>query len=274
MWQSYAAQAGIGLAAGLFGGLLGIGGSVVIIPGLIIYLSHTAAGYSGDDQHLIQASAMICNVFVGAASVLSHRRAGAIVLPVTKGIIPPSLIGILTGVAISNCAFFSQDKGKYLATLFSFFLGYVTIYNLWRFFSKTSHSDNNLPQTFSVWKYIAVGFPTGLLGGLLGIGGGSISVPLQQMILKMPLRHAIANSAATITVVSFAGAVYKNATISQHNISLKETLLLAGMLVPTAIVGSYFGGRLTHFLPRKVLRVIFVVFMGYMAWQTFIKSLG
>ncbi len=274
MWQ-YAAQAGIGLAAGLFGGLLGIGGSVVIIPGLIIYLSHTAAGYSGTDQHLIQASAMVCNVFVGAAAVLSHRRAGAIVPAVAKGIIPPSLVGIVLGVAVSNCAFFSQEKGRYLATLFAFFLAYVTVYNVWRFFSKVAFADSYpADQPVTVWKLIAVGFPTGLLGGLLGIGGGSISVPLQQLILKMPLRHAIANSAASIMIVSLAGAVYKNATIAQHGISLSRSLLLAGMLVPTAIVGSYFGSWLTHYLPRKMLRVIFVLFMGYMAWQTFSKSLG
>ncbi len=56
----------IGLVAGILGGLLGIGGSLIIIPGMVIYMSHTAAGYHGIDQHLLQAAAMIVNVFVAA----------------------------------------------------------------------------------------------------------------------------------------------------------------------------------------------------------------
>jgi hypothetical protein len=44
------------------------------------------------------------------------------------------------------------------------------------------------------------------------------------------------------------------------------------MLIPTAILGSYLGGRLTHALPRKVLRMIFIAFMVAMAYLTFTKA--
>lgn len=54
----------IGIAMGSFGGLLGIGGSVVTIPALVLAF--------GENQHLYQASAMLCNFFVGGAATLVH----------------------------------------------------------------------------------------------------------------------------------------------------------------------------------------------------------
>ena len=57
----------LGLLAGALGGLVGVGGSIVIIPVLTLLLNK--------DQHLSQATAMIINVLVAAASLLQHHRA-------------------------------------------------------------------------------------------------------------------------------------------------------------------------------------------------------
>jgi len=88
----------------------------------------------------------------------------------------------------------------------------------------------------------------------------------------VPLRRAIANSAATIPFASCVGAIHKNLTLAGHGVAISESLLLAAMLIPTAIVGSYFGGRLTHVLPRRVLRIIFVFFLATVAILTFGKA--
>ena len=80
----------IGLSAGLLGGLLGIGGSVLIIPGLILYMS-AAGTYDGTEQHLIQAAAMICNVFIAAPAVIAHWRNRAVMLPVIVWLAPSAL---------------------------------------------------------------------------------------------------------------------------------------------------------------------------------------
>jgi uncharacterized membrane protein YfcA len=86
------------------------------------------------------------------------------------------------------------------------------------------------------------------------------------------LRRAIANSAATILCVSPIGALFKNATLSQHGTEVTRSLELALLLIPTAMLGSYVGGRLTHALPRRVLRVVFIVFMVTMAYLTFARA--
>ena len=265
-------QAAIGFAAGLLGGLLGIGGSVIIIPALIIYLSHTG-GYAGSSQHLLQAAAMICNVFVAAPAVVAHWRARAIMKSVVVFLIPSALVGIFLGVMVSNTSSFARENGAYLAMILAGFLVYVAAYNTWRLLGKTDlgrHFDEH--RKLPPWSVIAVGIPMGFTAGLLGIGGGAICVPLQQILLKVPLRRAIANSATTIVCVSAIGAVYKNLTLPDHGIPVTSSLQLAAMLIPTAIVGSYLGGRLTHALPRKVLRLVFIVFMTTIAYLTFSKA--
>ena len=64
----------IGLVAGVLGGMLGVGGSVIIIPGMTIVL--------GYDQHLYQAAAMVANVAVSIPATMRHYKAGAVMAPV------------------------------------------------------------------------------------------------------------------------------------------------------------------------------------------------
>ncbi len=259
----------IGLSAGLLGGLLGIGGSVLIIPGLILYMS-AAGTYDGTEQHLIQAAAMICNVFIAAPAVIAHWRNRAVMLPVIVWLAPSALAGIVLGVSLSNTSAFARQNGAYLAMLLAAFLLYVAGYNTWRLIDKTRLADRFDEKTrLPAWKVLAVGLPMGLFGGLLGIGGGAICVPLQQTILRIPLRRAIANSAATIVLISSVGALQKNFTLPAHGFSPLESLQLAALLAPTAILGSYVGGVLTHRLPRKVLRGVFIVFMLTVSVLTF-----
>lgn len=261
-------QAMVGLLAGLLGGLLGIGGSVIIIPALILYLRQTG-DYTGSAQHLLQAAAMICNVCIAAPSALAHWRAKAIMRQVVIVLIPTALVGIFLGVTTSNSSAFARQNGAYLAMILAGFLLYVAGYNSWSFFRQPSivpQPDHCAP---SGWRVAAVGMPMGFIAGLLGVGGGIIAVPMQQIVLRIPLRRAIANSAATILAVSVLGALYKNATLPSHGIPIWASIQLAAMIVPTAMFGAYLGGRLTHVLPRKLLLIIFIVFMTTIAILTF-----
>ena len=265
--------AAVGIVAGLAGGLLGIGGSIIIIPALILYLGTTEAGFQGHDQHLLQAAAMITNVFVAAPSVIAHYRARAIVRPVVMVLVPTAVLGVLMGVAVSDSSAFARQNGSYLAMMLSGFLAYVACYNIWRLVRKTDREGEFGEDTkLSPWKIAAAGIPMGLTAGLLGIGGGAVCVPIQQVLLKIPLRKAIANSATTIVFSAFIGAVHKNYTLSTHGVDVVDSLQLAGTLIPTAILGSYFGGKLTHLMPKRALRVVFIIFMAIVSWVTFNKA--
>jgi len=256
--DEYLTLLGIGLVAGLSGGLLGIGGSVVMIPAMTLAL--------GPSQHLYQGAAMIASFFVAFPSVIEHRRAGAILGPIVRITLPTAVVGVLVGVWISAGPWFEGIYEVRLSRLFGMFLLYEAAYNAYRLYGnhQLAAMDDKAARAIPNWRIaVLVGIPTGLLGGLLGIGGGTIAVPLQQTLLRVPLRKAIANSATTILPLSLIGAFYKNYCNVQAGIPLADSLHLALCLIPTAIIGGYIGGRITHIMPRRILRLVFVVLMCY-----------
>ena len=108
--MDYLILAGIGLLMGLFGGLLGIGGSVVMIPALVLVW--------GENQHLYQASAMICNFFVTAAATVAHRNANMIISDIVRLLAPSAAGGVVLGVLLSNSSLFAASHSYLLARLF------------------------------------------------------------------------------------------------------------------------------------------------------------
>lgn len=242
----------IGIVMGLFGGLLGIGGSVVMIPAMIIFFK--------GNQHLYQASAMICNFFVAISAATVHKKANVLVADVVKWLIPAGIIGILLGVSMSNIKFFAGANSPNLTKAFGLFLIYVIIYNILKFGKHDGGADGlDLSQSKkSTPLTLLSGLFTGLSAGLLGIGGGTVCTPTQQLFLKMPLKRAISNSSALIASIALFGAFYKNITLAKHDIAVIDSLKIAGVIIPTAMAASFLGGRLMHKLPKDIVRIAFI----------------
>ena len=256
----------IGLFAGLVGGLLGVGGSIVMIPAMTEVL--------GPNQHLYQSAAMIVNFFVVVPAVYQHRRAGAIERATVLRIVPLAAVAVLLGVGISELGFFSGKGEAYLRGLFGLFLLGVAVTDLYRLWRGSGRGPSAVgkptdpdapeprPRASMTWTRVAaVALPTGLVAGLLGIGGGVLAVPLQRRLLHIPIRTAIANSATIIIATSSIGAVAKNhAYMADHDYTMKS-FLLAAVLIPTAIIGSLNGSRLTHRLPLKTVKAAFLILL-------------
>lgn len=245
----------IGLLAGLAGGLLGIGGSIVMIPGMNELF--------GLNQHLHQAAAMIVNFFVVVPAAYQHARARAIVWPIVRGMAPAAMAAVIIGVAVSETSLFAGRNEVYLTGLFGLFMGYVALADLVRLIRRKQAADNPEPFKVSSWKAaLLVGVPTGMIAGLLGVGGGIIMVPLQRRILRIPLRMAIANSATTIIALSLIGASMKNYAVISEGISpWWKALGMAAILIPTAMCAAFLGGKLTHTLPVKHIRLAFILLL-------------
>jgi uncharacterized membrane protein YfcA len=253
----------IGLVMGLLGGLLGIGGSVVMIPAMTVAF--------GENQHLYQASAMICNFFVAVSSLAAHRRA-QVLEPVTlRWMIPAGIVGIVLGVTVSNLPLFAKERSYLLARTFGGFLAYVALYNTYRLYQgfRMRHMDPTDLVVTRPHSPLAglIGLITGLSAGLLGIGAGTVATPLQQLFLKTSLRRAMAHSAVLITSMAWLGAIYKNVTLARHHVVFPlfpkypgwaAALIIAWTLIPTALVGGYVGAHLMHRLPKDLIRVVFV----------------
>jgi len=262
--MDYLIMIGIGLVMGVFGGLLGIGGSIVMIPAMVIFFKQKP-----EDQHLFQAAAMICNFFVAFSATLIHKKKRVLVIDVVKWLVPAGVIGIGCGVWLSNIDFFSGQNAVNLTRVFGAFMVYVAVLNIFKL-GITDGGDDGLDIS-AVKKSngfsTLCGYITGISAGLLGLGGGTVCTPLQQFLLKMPLKRAISNSSALIAFTSVFGAVFKNATLSQHGFSITDSVRIAAVIIPTAIIGSLFGGRLLHKLDTKIVRIAFIALLLVAAYK-------
>jgi len=253
----------IGLLAGGVGGLLGVGGSIVMIPAMTEVL--------GPDQHLYQAAAMIVNFFVVVPAVLQHRRARAIDLSAVKRLVPLALVAVLIGVGLSDLPIFARGGEKYLRMLFGLFLlifaGSDLAKAIRRPAPRTNSNGRNADNAINELPPLglkragAIALPTGIIAGLFGVGGGILAVPLQRKFLGLPIRNAIANSATIIIATSLVGATAKNWSLIAGGTDFRTPLTLALSLVPTAIIGSFIGSRLTHVLPVRLIKQCFLILL-------------
>jgi len=242
--------AAIGLAAGVLGGLAGIGGSMIMLPALHWVFGEKTA----HTHHLYMAAAMIVNVFVSFPAAIRHHMNGAVRKDLLGTLIPMTIASMVIGVFTGNL--FEGDELK--LGLAAFLLTYCA-FNVWRLMSK-SRIDADGQRTTRTRLLISAAM-TGFIGGLLGLGGGVMLVPALQMICRVPLKQAIATSSAVICISSIIGAGVKLASLPGLDESVRGAMLLAGAMAPTAMLGGVLGAQLTHILPTKTVRIVVTILL-------------
>jgi uncharacterized membrane protein YfcA len=252
-WLDLLGIAAIGFGGGALGGLVGIGGSLVMIPALTFVY--------GRDQQLYQASAMVVNALVAATATRRHAIAGAIKRRVVVRMLPAAIACVLLGVWASN----HLDQ-RWLQLVFGGFMLYVALQETRSMLAgRGSSGVGGSPQDGRL-ALAGVGGVTGFVSGLLGIGGGGVAVPLLRGMCRLPLREAIAASAAVMLVSAAVGAIVKNVTFPTVDADaagrgLTTSLTLAAILAPTGMVGAWVGASLTHRLNLRTIRLAFIALM-------------
>lgn len=244
----------IGLAAGVIGGLAGIGGSIIMLPALGLFL-----GYTGSDKpehHLYMAAAMVVNAIIAIASTRQHRKAGVLDAKLNLRLSPPMLVGILIGVGLSNVM-----QGN---TLKLGLVGFLWLYCAYAVVTTVRKlPEPGLDQMRTDWWLIgSLGALTGILAGLLGIGGGIVMVPIMILAARVPVRRAVAASAWVMQITAPVGALAKLATLGQHDQSWWHAMNLAVPMAAGALVGALIGAALTHRLRLPYLRMAIAVILA------------
>lgn len=238
----------LGLVAGIVGGLAGIGGSIVVLPGLALMFGYATPQHT--EHHVYMAAAMCMNVLVAWPATRGHARAGALRRELVRPIMPAMVLAIVLGVLVSN-----HVSGEVLKELLVVFIvGYSAV--------SVVRAIRPLPEArrpaerLGPWQLPTIGAVAGFFGGFLGIGGGVVMVPMLQVMSNVRLRHAIAASAAVMTISAGIGAALKLATLaSVSGQSAGWALVLALALAPGAIGGGAIGAYLAHRLPLRTVRL-------------------
>ncbi|RME36973.1 MAG: sulfite exporter TauE/SafE family protein, partial [Planctomycetota bacterium] len=221
----------------------------------------------GPHQHLYQATAMVVSFFVVVPAVIQHRRAKAIDQSALGRLVPPALAAVVIGVYLSELPIFRGAGEARLRMLFGVFVLTVAVVDLYRLFRPLQEPlppvdrQNGPEDRLSLKAALSIAVPTGLVAGLLGVGGGLLAVPLQRRLLRVPLRRAIANSAALIIATSGLGAIVKNhAYMTAPGGDLKPAAF-ALLLAPSAMIGSLIGSYLTHRLRLRTVKAAFFLLL-------------
>jgi uncharacterized protein len=233
----------IGLVAGVFGGLVGLDGGLIMIPLMV--------GILKLGQHQAHGTSLVALVFTGMSGAISYALNGSINFTASICLAATAMLTARAGARY--CHVLPEWK---LKKYFGTFLIFCAILLILKPFIGISAAT--VPLYFQIVVFLITGAFTGFLSGMMGVGGGTIMVPA--MVLLTGFNQHLAQGTSLLVMVP-AGGVGAFAHWKMGNVA---TGILAG-LVPGIIIGAYLGGHFAHFIPDTPLRLAFIaviIFMG------------
>jgi uncharacterized membrane protein YfcA len=253
--QTIAIWLALGASAGFLGGLIGIGGGFVLVPGL--YWLYTSQFHLGSAQAMPLAlgTTMACIIFTAASSVRAQLQHGAVDLPTVRRFAPWVAPGCVLGALLATVV-----NTTFVKLGFAVFCLYSAARML--FFSQAiarpgasmDEARLALPGTFF-----------GTVCGMLGVGGANLFVPFM-MKRNLSIRKAMGTASALQMPIALVGsAAYM--VLGQHpslpagSVGFVHLPALA-VLVLASVVMAPLGVRATHALPVPMVKKVFAVFTG------------
>ena len=256
--------AAVGAFAGVLAGLLGVGGGIVLVPAFLYLFS--AAGYGSDDlMQICLATSLATIVVTSARSVMAHNRKGAVDWSILKAWAPGIAIGAAVGVLMV-----SSLRTQTLQVIFGILVVVIAAYMM---FGRASwRLADEMPQ--GPVKDVMAGL-TGFVSVLLGIGGGSIGVPIMTLHGR-PIHRAVATAAGFGGLIALPSAMLFLLTPTENAppgtigaVNIPAFLIVILMTIITAPLGA----GLAHRLDAKMLKKAFAFFLMLVALNMLRKSL-
>lgn len=233
----------IGLASGLLSGAFGVGGGLITVPLIRHVLGVTAHVAVGNSLAVILPTAVI--------GTLNYLKQGKLVPLLAFSCGGPAVVGTVLASAASVYV-----HGQCLMLVLAGFMILVGLDFVTGFSNKLKAASGNCSKTkFELNRRNSLiaailGLLTGLLSGMLGLGGGFIMVPAFCYFLSLPLKVAFGTSLIVIALVALPGTVV-HALNGHVQLSIVLPMLVGSL--PGAWLGSYFSLRTKD----KLLRLIF-----------------
>lgn len=242
-----------GAAAGLTAGLFGVGGGTVLVP-LLLFMFHQQGMPDAYAMHMAVATSLSVIIVNAVASTRSHHARGAVRWSIFWRLLPGILAGTWLGAWAAD-----RLSSSTLVLVFGVFLLAVSIQLL---INRQPKPHRQVPGAAGLGL---VGAVIGSVSALVGIGGGSMTVPYL-MWCNVPASRAVGTAAAVglpIAISGSAGFVVAGLASSGLPPSSLGYVYLPAFL-GLALAGSVcapLGARLAHRLPSGLLKRIFGVFL-------------
>ena len=231
----------IGMAAGIFGGLVGLGGGVVMIPLMGRFL--------GLRQHQAHGTSLVALVFTGLGGAMTYAAAGRIDLAGAVSLAIPAMVTARFGARHAH----ALPEWKLKRAFGGFLLVVVALLVSKPYLAGHGVPDDGLSKIVALG---ATGALSGFLSGMMGVGGGSLMVPAMVLLTGFPQVLAQGTSLLAMVPAGSAGA-------HQHwQLGNVVRRLLPG-LVPGILAGSWLGSSFALRLTDGTLRFAFAAVVVY-----------
>ena len=257
---------GLGIFSGLLSGIFGIGGGLVIVPTLLYCFS--LLGFPNEHiMHLSIGTSLSIILITVSNSMYGHYLNGNITWTIVRKIFPSLLIGAILGGFVS-----SSLSTKHLQIIFSI---YVVLVSLKMFADVKVERD--LKPTSNI-LYSIVGFIIGIKSTILGIGGGTISIPFLSWRGEK-MKTAVGVSATLGIPIALAGTAtyifngYGTRGLPEYSLGYVYLPAFAGVIL-TSTFFARIGARLSQRLPQALMKKSFAIFLMIIAIKMIYKNIN
>jgi uncharacterized membrane protein YfcA len=243
-----------GCVAGLFAGLLGVGGGIVIVPMMEVALSFLGIDPS-IRMHIAVATSLAVIIPTSISSARAHHKRQAVDVALVKRWAMFVLVGALAGTFVA-----AQVHSRVLAAVFALFAFLIALKMLFRQQDKAVASEVPAPA----WVYV---IPTsiGFFSSMMGIGGGTFSVMILTLFGK-PVHKAVGTASlfglfiAVPGTIGFIIAGWGNSMLPP--LSLGYVSLIGFVLIaPSTVLMAPIGARIAHGMSQRHLNLVFGLFL-------------
>ena len=246
---------GLGATAGLLAGLLGVGGGLVIVVVLAWLLP--VFGLPADAaMHAALATSLASIVFTAAASARAHHRRGSVLWPSVRWLVPGLLAGGAAGALVAT-----RLPGETLRLLVA---GYCLLAAAHVAYGQPRHGGVRSDPPRSPWL-AAAGGGIGAVSAVVGIGGGSMTVPLLVWLGVPPVRAVGTSSACGVAIGLASAAGYAvfgpDGALPAGGVGYVYLPAAAGIALASVLVAP-LGTRLAHALSARALKLVFALFLA------------
>lgn len=257
----------LGSVVGVLAGLLGIGGGMIMVPFLTLMLEHRGVPTAMALKMAI-ATAMATITVTSLSSLRAHHARGAVRWPVVAGMAP----GVVLGGLVAGAGVFALLKGKVLGFVFA---GFLLFSALQMALDRKPKPSRSTPGPLGL---ASAGGVIGLVSGLVGAGGGFLTVPFL-VWRNVPVHQAVGTSAALgfpIALAATAGYVIGGWHLPPALPGAFGYLYLPALvlIMATSMWTAPLGVRLAHALNVAQLKRGFAVVLVGLAVTMFYKALN
>lgn len=256
----------LGASVGILAGLLGVGGGVVIVAVLVHLFSAQGIG-NGLNMHMAVGTSQATIVMTSMAAIWAHHRRQGVLWPVTAAMAPGIALGALAGAVIAAAL-----SGQVLKGLF----GGFALLLAWQMGAGLHlTAAHPLPQR---WILAFVGAGIGIVSALLGIGGGSFTVPYLAWH-GIPMRNAVGTASACGFPLAAGGtcgfiwAGWNEGGLPAWSSGYVYWPAALG-IVATSMLFAPLGASLAHRLASITLKRVFALCLGVLGLNMLLEWMG